>query len=207
VKSAHEAIGLHHVPGFLDGAEVAAVIDLVRGICRAAPLRVPSTASGQPLKLKVASAGAWGWWADVGGYRYIDKHPTTGQPWPAIPAELLDICARGLARVGHTPMTPDSLLINHYDESGSLGLHIDRTEEDLDAPIVSLSIGADAVFLIGGEEREDKTTPIVLSSGDLLVQGGRSRHLFHGIKKLLPTLTSPLTGMQRINLTFRKVKR
>lgn len=203
-----EGAGLFHRRGFLDAALVAVVLDHVRDICRAAPLRQPSTPSGQGLHLKVTSAGRWGWWSDArGGYRYVDRHPTTGAPWPAIPAELGMIFENALDTVGVPRFVPDSLLINHYADGGSLGLHVDRTEEDLEAPIVSLSIGADAVFQIGGLDRFDPVRSLVLSSGDLLVQSGRSRSLFHGIAKLLPTMSSTLPPGQRINLTFRKVKR
>lgn len=197
--------GLHHRPAFLSPEDVQVVIGCARDIARAAPLATPTMGDGTPLHLRVTNAGAWGWWADLKGYRYVDKHPVTGAPWPAIPERLLDLCSRALGACGLPPMRVDNLLINHYRDGGSLGLHIDRTEDDVEAPIVSLSIGQDAVFLIGGFERAAPTRQIILASGDLLVQSGESRRVFHGIKKLLPTMTAPIRG--RINLTFRKVRR
>jgi alkylated DNA repair protein alkB homolog 1 len=47
------------------------------------------------------------------------------------------------------------------------------------------SLGQAAVFLIGGLTREERATPIILRSGDVLVMSGpRCRRAFHG--KSLP---------------------
>lgn len=199
--------GLYHWPGFCSPQEVKLLIDTATAICTEAPLRQPSMPSGVPLSVQVTNAGPLGWWSDAPkGYRYVEKHPTTGRPWPAIPPAMLALCDAALTGVGLPTMRIDSMLINYYKESANLGLHVDRSEDDQEAPIVSFSVGADAIFMMGGPDRRDKTKEIVLSTGDLLVQGGESRRYFHGIKKLLPTLTSPLKA-GRLNFTFRKVRR
>ncbi len=66
-----------------------------------------------------------------------------------------------------------------------MGLHQDRDEKDLSAPIVSLSLGADCRFRMGGVKRGGKTQSFVLSSGDALVFGGPSRLAYHGVEKIL----------------------
>ena len=43
---------------------------------------------------------------------------------------------------------PDCALINYYDETAKMGMHRDR-EELVDAPVVSLSIGAACTFRFG----------------------------------------------------------
>jgi alkylated DNA repair protein (DNA oxidative demethylase) len=91
-----------------------------------------------------------------------------------------------------------------------MGLHQDRDETDFDAPILSLSLGADCRFRVGGLKRAGPTIPLVLSSGDALVLGGPARLYFHGVDKILPSLTAPLPpplmGLgARVNLTLRRV--
>lgn len=198
------APGLFHLPRFIDSAMCDAFIEAASAIRKAAPLATPTMPDGRPLHLRVTNAGAWGWWADRKGYRYVDKHPTTGQPWPAIPDTLTSVCWLALDACKLPIFRVDNMLINFYEEDGSLGLHVDRSEKDHEAPIVSVSVGSDALFLMGGPDRRDKTEKIVLSSGDVLVQSGLSRGWFHGIDRLLPTLTSPLKR-GRLNFTFRKV--
>lgn len=201
-----EIKGFHHLPGFVRSDDVTFILETVRAICTAAPLRTPTMPDGRPLHLQVTNAGQWGWWADRGGYRYVDKHPTTGALWPPIPSALLGLHKRALEETGHQPFTPDNMLINYYKNDGSLGLHVDKTEDDHEAPIVGISIGADALFHLGGFDRRDKVDAFTLSSGDAVVQGGISRRCFHGIVKILPTLTSPVRDGGRVNITFRKVR-
>ena len=85
-------------------------------------------------------------------------------------------------------------------------MHQDRDEQDLRAPIVSVSLGLPAVFLWGGDARADKARRIALHHGDVVVWGGPSRLRFHGVLALKDG-DHPLAGDCRINLTFRKVRR
>ena len=45
---------------------------------------------------------------------------------------------------------PEAALVNYYAVGDSLGGHSDDVEADLSKPIVSISLGCDAVFLQGG---------------------------------------------------------
>jgi len=64
--------------------------------------------------------------------------------------------------------------------------HVDRSEICATSPLVSLSLGNAAVFLIGGLTREAEPVPIVLRSGDVIVMAGpRCRRAFHGIPRVL----------------------
>ena len=68
-----------------------------------------------------------------------------------------------------------------------MGLHQDRDEADLAAPVLSVSLGDDALFRLGGAARKDPTRSLVLRSGDVVVLGGAARLCFHGIDRVLPT--------------------
>ncbi|KAK9126783.1 hypothetical protein Scep_015629 [Stephania cephalantha] len=111
-------------------------------------------------------------------------------------------------------MQPDLCIVNFYSETGKLGLHQDRDEsrESLDQglPVVSFSIGDSADFLYGDTRNVDEAKKVVLESGDVLIFGGESRHVFHGVpsinKGTAPKSLTEETNLRpgRLNLTFRK---
>ena len=82
-----------------------------------------------------------------------------------------------------------------------MGLHQDNDEENFSYPVLSISIGADAIFKIGGLKRNDKSSSIKLRNGDILIMKEESRLIYHGISKIYPNEKFK----ERINLTFRKV--
>jgi alkylated DNA repair protein (DNA oxidative demethylase) len=88
-----------------------------------------------------------------------------------------------------------------------MGLHQDRDEQDLDAPVVSLSLGDTCLFRIGGTKRNDPTQSFRLASGDALVFGGKARLAFHGVDRIMPGTSTLLPEGGRINLTLRRVTR
>ncbi|XP_026412387.1 uncharacterized protein LOC113308117 [Papaver somniferum] len=111
-------------------------------------------------------------------------------------------------------MQPDMCIINFYSKTGTLGLHQDKdeTKESLDKglPVVSISIGDSAEFLYGEHGDVEGANKVILESGDVLIFGGKSRHIFHGVKSILPD-TAPKALVAeanlrpgRLNLTFRK---
>ncbi|KAJ2339193.1 hypothetical protein GGF43_006698 [Coemansia sp. RSA 2618] len=81
-------------------------------------------------------------------------------------------------------------IINYYDERTTMAGHVDTTEDNMDAPLISLSIGLDCVYLIGGPTRDTPPTPVMLRSGDVLAMCGESRLAFHGVPRVLAG-TSP----------------
>ncbi len=191
--------------GFLDAdAQQSLARDVAAVIARAPLYTSTMPKTGAPMSARMTNCGALGWLSDKdGGYRYAPRHPVTGEPWPAMPAALLD----AWARLADFPAPPQACLVNVYDMAARMGLHQDRDEADFSAPVVSLSLGADCRFRIGGARRGGATMSLVLSSGDALVLGGEARLCFHGVDRILPTLTAPSlpAGAARINLTLRRV--
>jgi alkylated DNA repair protein (DNA oxidative demethylase) len=115
--------------------------------------------------------------SDEKGYRYQELHPVTGRKWPAIPQRLLKLSDRLMREIGIAGYVPDACLVNAYGEKGRLNLHQDYDEADFGWPIVSISLGADAVFLVGGYKRKDPTQSVLLHSGTLLVfRSGAYQH-------------------------------
>lgn len=180
--------------------EQAEIVSNIRAGLPQAPMFSPRTAWGKPMSVQMSSAGRYGWYSDSKGYRYEPKHPN-GNEWPEIPASVLHIWdeVSGVAR------QPDCCLINHYREKARMGLHQDNDEQDFEFPVVSISLGDDALFRIGGTDRKDKTESIWLSSGDVCVMGGEARLAYHGIDRIRFGTSTLLKNAGRINLTLRVV--
>lgn len=167
------------------------------------PLRKMYTPSGLPMSVTTTSCGNAGWVSDARGYRYSKYDSQSQQTWPAMPTIFSTLATHAAQVAGFENFSPDSCLINCYKIGAKMSLHQDKNEKDFSQPIVSVSLGLPATFLLGGLVREDKTIRVPLTHGDVLVWGGAARLFFHGI---LPVKagTHPLLGEQRINLTFRK---
>ncbi len=200
----HELIpGFRYLPGHFDRAAQEALVREIRAVAVAAPLYVPvMPRSGQPMSVRMTNCGALGWVTDRdGGYRYQDRHPVTGKLWPPIPASLMCLWAE----VSGYPKPPQACLVNFYDPTAKMGLHQDRDESDLEAPVVSVSLGDQCLFRIGGTARKDPTRSLRLSSGDVVVLGGESRLSFHGVDRIYTGTSTLLRDGGRINLTLRRV--
>lgn len=197
--------GTHWIPGYLDRAEQEDLVATVREIVRAAPLYTPvMPRSGRPMSVRMTNCGTLGWVTDrERGYRYQKTHPATGEPWPEMPASLRRIWSE-LSAYEHEA---EACLINFYDEKAKLGLHQDRDEADLDAPVVSISLGDTCLFRIGETRREGRTSSFRLASGDAVILSGKSRLAFHGVDRIFPDTSSVLKNGGRINLTMRRVSK
>jgi alkylated DNA repair protein (DNA oxidative demethylase) len=194
--------GLNYLPSFLDRPAQEALARTLAAALAEAPLYTPlMPRSGRPFTVRMSNLGKLGWVSDRTGYRYQGQHPETGKPWPAIPAQVMDIWRQ----VADYPHEPEACLVNYYREGAKLGLHRDEDEEDFAAPVVSLSLGDTAIFRIGGTERNGKTETLKLASGDVLVLGGASRLRYHGIDRVLGRSSTLLKDGGRINLTLRRV--
>ncbi|KAK1284508.1 hypothetical protein QJS10_CPB21g01525 [Acorus calamus] len=110
-------------------------------------------------------------------------------------------------------MFPDLCIVNFYSKAGKLGLHQDKDESpqslNKGLPVVSFSLGDSAEFIYG--ITRDASDKVMLESGDVLIFGGKSRMIYHGVTHITPG-TAPRrlivdTGFRspgRLNLTFRQ---
>lgn len=195
--------GFRHIRGHFGRAEQEALVDELRAILAEAPLYTPAMPrTGKPMRVRMTNCGDLGWLTDrERGYRYQAHHPETGRPWPPIPQRLLELWRN----VAEYPVPPQACLINYYDVTSRMGMHQDRDEADLLAPVISVSLGDACLFRIGRAVRGGPTRSVRLESGDVVVLGGAARLSFHGVDRIYPGTSDLLARGGRINLTLRRV--
>lgn len=62
-----------------------------------------------------------------------------------------------------------------------------RSERSIDRPLISVSLGQDAIYLSGGTSLDDPVDALLLQSGDVLVMHGAQRLVYHAVPRILST--------------------
>ena len=161
----------------------------------------PVTPGGRPFSVEMTNLGPLGWVSDRAGYRYQPTHPETGAPWPSMPETLLTLWSD----LTGWPDPPDACLVTLCRGGARMGLHQDRDEQDLRAPVLSVSLGDAAVFRIGAAEG-GPTRTVRLASGDVCALTGPARLARHGIDRVIAGSSTLVPGGGRINLTLRRAR-
>ena len=197
--------GVVHVTGWLDAERQRQLVaDFRRWAAPPAGLRHPRMPSGHLMSVQSVCLG-WHW-QPYGYSRTADD--TDGAPVKALPA---DVAALARTAVDDTfgpsvPLAPDAAIVNLYAPGARLGLHQDG-EEPSEAPVVTISLGDTCVFRLAGVERRTAPfTDVLFQSGDLIVFGGPSRRIFHGVPKVLDGTGPDDLGLPpgRVSITIRE---
>lgn len=199
--------GAHFRPGFLTLEQqrwiVARFHEWIRG---PVPLR-GAKVRGHEMSVKTVCLG-WHWQP----YRYTrNATDVNGRPVLPFPSWMTDLGRAAIAAATGDDLlartySPDTALVNYYDEHAKMGMHQDR-DERTDSPVVSLSIGDSCRFRFGNTEHRNRPyQDLALESGDLFVFGGPSRFAFHGVTKISPGTAPDSCGLKagRINITMRE---
>ena len=198
--------GLDLVQNYLDADEQrrfwVACRDLAAG---AVPMYRPTVRGGKKMSVGMLCLGRH-WNALTYSYEPT-RTDFDNLAAPPLPPQFERLAIDAAARAGFS-LRPDLCIMNYYEEESRMGVHQDKDEsrESLAAgvPIVSVSLGDTARFVVGGLTRREPTRPLMLSSGDVLVMGGPSRLRFHGVTRLRPGTAPAGLGPGRCNLTFRQ---
>jgi alkylated DNA repair protein (DNA oxidative demethylase) len=192
--------GIQVFKGMIDVVAQRQMISDLRDVVSDAPMRSPVTPSGHKMSVRMSAAGRYGWYSGPSGYQYVDRQ-LNGEPWPEIPKSVTSLWRQLVS----TKRTADCCLINYYDQSAKMGLHQDKDEADFSWPVLSISLGDDALFRVGNISRGGKTESVWLNSGDVVVMGGTARLAHHGIDRIKFGSSTLLDKAGRINLTLRVV--
>ncbi len=100
-----------------------------------------------------------------------------------------------------------TVLVNYYKDNSHMGLHKDKDEKDLLAPVVGVSFGSTCRFHF---EIEHKKQTIKIPGNSVYVFGDSSRLMSHGVSTIYQNTLSAeakalLYPQERVNLTLRKV--
>ena len=196
-----------HLPGYLSLDAQCALAERCRALgTGSAGWYVPTVRGGGKMRVRMVCLGRH-WNARTYRYEAV-RSDHDGRPAPVLPVNLAAL-ASGMATAAGMCLSPDVCILNYYGPHGKMGLHQDKDEHPdtlvAGVPVVSVSLGDTAKFILGGLTRRDPKTRVLLGSGDVFVFGGRSRLRYHGVTALLPGTGPPELGLDgRFNLTFRQ---
>ena len=100
-------------------------------------------------------------------------------------------------------MNAEAAIVNYYRPGDTMGGHVDDAETDRSLPLVSVSLGCSAVFLVGGATRDVRRGTgchragvpvaarrgvgrVVISLGRRVRLRRRSGGYYHGVPRILP---------------------
>jgi DNA alkylation damage repair protein AlkB len=201
------AVGAVHLKRRLPLEQQRAFVDLCRALMDGdVPGYVPIVRGGGRMHVRMLCLGRH-WNGKT--YRYEPSRTDYDQrEVPPLPPAFREL-ARGVAAAAGMALDADLCILNYYDADGRMGLHQDKDESEQSlaagVPIVSVSLGDTARFLLGGLRRRDPVEEVLLESGDAFVFGGPARLRYHGVSRIIPTTAPPELGLVgRFNLTFRQ---
>lgn len=214
------APGVAHLPLWLPAAQQGPLVERFREIARGVAgtpvaMQQPVLPSGGQMSVHMLHLGKlWDYRSRRGYATHVD-----GVAVPPLPGDLARLACAALddaarvapelapwASTGSHGFRPDMALVNFYSPEATMGMHQDAFETS-QAPVVSLSIGDEALFRIGGTVNRNKPWDEVrLCSGDVIVFGGPKRLAFHGVPTVFPGTGPQHSGLARgrINVTFRQ---
>ena len=199
--------GVVLISGWLTPEEQHALVDQFREwALPPAGLRHPRVPRGHLMSVQSVCLG-WHWQP----YAYSrTADDTDGAAVKPLPPRIAQLGRRAVTDTfgssAGREFEPDAVIANLYAAEARLGLHQDA-EEASPAPVVTISVGDTCLFRIAGVDR--RTSPFIdihLHSGDLLVFGGPSRRIYHGVPKVYENTGPHIPGMPagRLSLTIRE---
>ncbi len=113
-------------------------------------------------------------------------------PMPTDTACLSQLIA---SLIGFPNYRPEAGIVNYYHLNSTLSGHQDYSEKNISAPLISVSLGNSAIFLVGGQSKAVRPSAVRLNSGDIVIMSGQARLAFHGVPKIMkdPSLETTFT--------------
>jgi DNA oxidative demethylase len=142
-------------------------------------------------------------------YQYYSKIPQTDVTPHPIPAEIVSLSMVLISKYFPTPhFRPESVMVNFYTETSSMGLHVDKDEPNKDAPIIGLNFGSTCRFFY--EDADGEMKDVRIPGNSIYIFGKSARLMRHGLgsiytKTLSEGSESYLRNKERLNLTIRQV--
>jgi len=123
-------------------------------------------------------------WSTLGYHHDWDTKVYTDEK-SVFPPELFNLCALVADAIGYPNFQAQAAIVNFYPMSGTLSSHTDHSEPNTHHPIISISLGQSAIFLLGGSSLAVKPTSFLLKSGDIAVMEKEARLAYHAVPRIL----------------------
>jgi len=120
------------------------------------------------------------------------------------PSDLSTLCSNIAKHVGLS-LHSEAAIVNYYPLGTCMSGHIDDAELTMDEPIVSVSLGRSAIFLIGTRYKTETPIPILVRSGDAIVMSGESRYCYHGVPYIYPKDTEEIVREDNEDINYSSV--
>lgn len=159
-------------------------------------------------------------WATLGYHHDWDTKVYQRESVSGFPRDLAKLAQTILTCVGHPSgldYRAEAAIVNYYPMDSTLSGHVDHSEPNKSAPLVSISLGQSAIFLIGGPSKATKPDAVLLRNGDVLIMTEQARQSYHAVprivqadlevcsQELLPGFIKTYVGHHRINMNVRQV--
>ena len=144
-------------------------------------------------------------WATLGFHHDWDTKVYDEKEASPFPSDLAKLCQTLLRYVPNLlpeNYQSEAAIINYYPMDASLGGHIDHSEPNRTSPLVSVSFGQSAIFLIGGPSKTVEPVPILLQNGDVIIMSQQARQSYHAVPKIIPSSNDSLA--EEVNDDFAK---
>ncbi|KAM7394931.1 hypothetical protein PAMA_006595 [Pampus argenteus] len=125
-------------------------------------------------------------WVTLGYHYNWNTKTYSANHYTPFPAELHFLSQQITSACGFSGFNAEAGILNYYRSDSSLGIHVDESELDHSRPLLSLSFGQSAIFLLGGIRRQDPPTAMYMHSGDMMLMSGQSRLLYHAVPCIVP---------------------
>ncbi|KAG8320527.1 Nucleic acid dioxygenase alkbh1 [Homalodisca vitripennis] len=129
-------------------------------------------------------------WATLGYHHNWDTKEYSEKARDEFPpdlAELSRLIVRAIGDRAGDSYRAEAAIINFYHLDSTLSGHKDVSEPNMTSPLLSVSFGQSAIFLVGGDSLDDPVKAMFLHSGDIVVMSGPARCYYHGIPRIVPT--------------------
>jgi len=155
-------------------------------------------------------------WSTLGYHHNWDTKVYNTDAKFVIPSELGELCTVLAEAINWSPFKSEAAIVNYYHEGSTLCAHVDNSEHNQVPPVISLSFGLPAIFLIGGTTKATRPTAVYLPSGCAVLMSGPSRLAYHAVPRVMPAVEEPPAPVHcdaidmflrhtRININVRQV--
>lgn len=124
-------------------------------------------------------------WTTLGYHHDWDTKVYSEDMKNQFPQDLSDLTKFFAEALGFENYSAEAAIVNYYPIGTTLAGHTDHSEANLEAPLFSFSFGQKAIFLLGGQSKEEKPSAMFLKSGDIVVMSKESRLCYHAVPRIM----------------------